>query len=81
MEGLYRVASVVTLVDAVNWEGTAGDHDEWTRQVALADQIRIGKLDLVGGDRVAAESNLSAELRRLNPAAEIGLVEQDWRLP
>src|SRR5882757_2320282 len=47
LEGLYRVASVVTLVDAVNWEGTAREHEEWVRQIALADQIRIGKLDLV----------------------------------
>ena len=76
LEALYRVASVLTLVDAVNWEGTAREHDEWTRQVALADQIRIGKLDLVGGDRAVAGAVLSAELRRLNPAAEIGVV--DW---
>jgi hypothetical protein len=40
LEGLYRVASVLTLVDAVNREATARDHDEWTRQVALADHIR-----------------------------------------
>ncbi|HXT06696.1 MAG TPA: GTP-binding protein [Roseiarcus sp.] len=76
LEGLYRVASVVTLVDAVNWESTAREHDEWVRQIALADQIRIGKLDLAAGDRDAAQSRLSAELRRLNPAAEIGAV--DW---
>lgn len=76
LEGLYRVASVVTLVDAVNWESTAEEHDEWLRQVALADQIRIGKLDLVAGDRDAAEARLRAELRRCNPSAEIGLV--DW---
>jgi G3E family GTPase len=76
LEGLYRVASVVTLVDAVNWEATAQEHDEWLRQVALADQIRIGKLDLVAGDREAADARLRAELRRCNPSAEIGLV--DW---
>ena len=76
LEGLYRVANVVTLVDAVNWESTAEEHDEWLRQVALADRIRIGKLDLVAGDREAAEAQLRAELRRCNPAAEIALV--DW---
>ena len=76
LEGLYRVASVLTLVDAVNGEATAREHDEWTRQIALADQIRIGKLDLVAGDPDAAEVRLRAELRRLNPFAEIGLV--DW---
>src|SRR5579871_462810 len=50
LEGLYRVASVLTLVDAVNWPGTSKEHDESVRQVALADQIRITKLDLVAGD-------------------------------
>jgi G3E family GTPase len=76
LEGLYRVASVLTLVDAVNAEATAREHDEWTRQIALADQIRIGKLDLVAGDREARQARLSADLRRLNPSAEIDLV--DW---
>lgn len=39
LDGLYRIAGVVTLVDAVNWRGTAETHDEAVRQVALADQI------------------------------------------
>src|SRR5271155_5840669 len=51
LDGLYRVASVVTLVDAVNWAGTSEAHDESVRQVALAEKIRITKLDLVEGDR------------------------------
>src|SRR5580704_5679413 len=51
LDGLYRVASVLTLVDAVNWAGTSETHDESIRQVALADQIRITKLDMVTGDR------------------------------
>src|SRR5579863_5441240 len=49
LDGLYRVASVVTLVDAVNWPTTAEAHDESVRQVALADRIRITKLDLAPG--------------------------------
>lgn len=67
LDGLYRVASVVTLVDAVNWTDTAREHDEAVRQAALADQIRITKLDLAetGAER------LIAELRRINPAAGI----------
>ena len=76
LDGLYRVASVLTLVDAVNWRGSSQKHDELVRQVALADRIRITKLDLVAGDRDGAEIALRSELRRLNPAAEIGLV--DW---
>ena len=51
LDGLYRVASVLTLVDAVNWSGTSEAHEESVRQVALADQIRITKLDMVTGDR------------------------------
>jgi G3E family GTPase len=76
LDGLYRVASVLTLVDAVNWRSTAEEHDESVRQVALADKIRITKLDLVNGDRDEAEARLRRELRRINPSAEIGLV--DW---
>src|ERR1700685_2455723 len=69
LDGLYRVASVVTLVDAVHWPTTAEAHDESVRQVALADQIRITKLDLAAGDRDAAAAGLIAELRRVNPSA------------
>ena len=77
LDGLYRVASVLTLVDAVNWACTCEAHDEAVRQVALADKIRITKLDLVEGDRAEAEARLRAELRRLNRSAEIDLVDWD----
>src|ERR1700722_12099682 len=76
LDGLYRVASVLTLVDAVNWRSTSEKHDESVRQVALADKIRITKLDLAGDDRDQAEAGIRRELRRVNPSAEIGLV--DW---
>src|SRR5580704_8246243 len=56
LEGLYRVASVLTLVDAVNWGDTSREHDESVRQVALAETIRITKLDLVEGDRAKADT-------------------------
>src|SRR5580658_992932 len=56
LDGLYRVASVLTLIDAVNWRNTAREHDESVRQVALAETIRITKLDLVEGDRTEAET-------------------------
>ncbi|MBV8796100.1 MAG: GTP-binding protein [Hyphomicrobiales bacterium] len=75
LDGLYRIAGVVTLVDAVNWRGTAETHDEAVRQVALADQIRITKLDLAD-DRRSVASRLLLELRRTNPSAEIA--EIDW---
>src|SRR3984957_765105 len=76
LDGLYRVASVLTLVDAVNWPGTSKEHDESVRQVALADQIRITKLDLVLGAADMAATRLRLDLRRINPSAEIALV--DW---
>jgi G3E family GTPase len=75
LDGLYRISGVVALVDAVNWRGTAETHDEAVRQVALADQIRITKLDLTD-DRESAASHLLLELRRINPSAEIGDI--DW---
>jgi G3E family GTPase len=76
LDGLYRVASVLTLVDAVNWPETSEAHEESLRQVALADQIRITKLDLVNGDRQNALVRTRLDLRRINPSAEIA--EVDW---
>ena len=61
LDGLYRVASVLTLVDAVNWSRTAEAHEEAVRQVALADQIRITKLDMVTGDRQNNSSRIRLE--------------------
>jgi G3E family GTPase len=76
LDGLYRVASVLTLVDAVNWPGTSEAHEESVRQVALADRIRITKLDMVAGDRQNGSSRIRLDLRRINPSAEIA--EVDW---
>ena len=76
LDGLYRVAGVLTLVDAVNWPGTSEEHEESVRQVALADQIRITKLDMVTGDRQDGSSRIRLDLRRINPSAEIA--EVDW---
>src|SRR6202046_1771736 len=70
LDGLFRVASVLTLVDAVNWRGASREHDESVRQVALAEKIRITKLDMVTGDRQNGSSRIRLELRRINPSAE-----------
>ena len=78
LDGLYRVASVLTLVDAVNWAGTTKEHEESVRQVALADQIRITKLDMIAGNRQDQSLRLRLDLRRINPSAEIA--EVDWSL-
>jgi G3E family GTPase len=76
LDGLYCVANVLTVVDAVNWAGTSEGHEEAVRQVALADQIRITKLDMVTGDRQNSSSRIRLELRRINPSAVID--EVDW---
>ena len=68
LDGLYRVVNVVTVVDAVNWEATAQKHNEALKQVALADDLLITKLDLKDDDTYA---ELSAQLRAINPAARI----------
>ena len=71
LDGLFRIASVLTLVDAVNFEGTLKEHDEALRQVAYADRVLISKLDLVKDDSLAAESRLRATIARLAPAATV----------
>ena len=72
LDGLYRVVNVVTVVDAANWAATAQNHDEALRQVALADDILISKLDLKGDGTFA---DLKAELQAMNPAARISKVD------
>ncbi len=72
LDGLFRVGRVLTLVDAVNWEATATQHDEAVRQVALADNILITKTDLVSGDVISPQDSL----RAINPTATINVV--DW---
>ena len=47
LAGLYRIGTVVAIVDAVNGPGTLDNHVESVRQVALADEILITKLDLI----------------------------------
>jgi G3E family GTPase len=72
LDGLYRVASVVALVDAVNGVDTFAQHGEAARQVALADRILITKLDLVDPAKAAEmETELRRILTRINPAAAI----------
>lgn len=69
LEGLYRVAHVIALVDAVNGLATLAEHDEAVQQAALADRILITKLDLA--EQPQARQRLEAELRRINPSAAI----------
>ncbi|MCC6777096.1 MAG: GTP-binding protein [Hyphomicrobiales bacterium] len=72
LAGLYRIATVVATVDAVNGQGTLDRHVESVRQVALADHILLTKLDLVDPDKATTvEAALRARLRHLNPAGRI----------
>jgi G3E family GTPase len=76
LAGLYRIGTVVATVDAVNGPGTIDNHVESVRQVALADRILITKLDLVDPAKAKdAEAELTARLRRLNPAAKISRID------
>jgi len=76
LAGLYRIAAVIATVDAVNGPHTLDEHVESVRQVALADQIFITKLDLVDPAKANAdEAALTARLRRLNPAAKISSID------
>ena len=67
----YRIAGVVTTVDAVNGPATLERHAEAAKQVAVADRLIITKADLVDGWKVDA---LQHRLAALAPAAERCLV-------
>ncbi len=76
LAGLYRIGTVVATVDAVNGPATLDNHVESVRQAALADHILITKLDLVDPALAkTAEAELTARLRRLNPAAKISRID------
>jgi G3E family GTPase len=76
LAGLYRIGAVVATVDAVNGPHTLDEYIESVRQVALADQILITKLDLVEPAKAkTAEASLTARLHRLNPAAQISRID------
>ena len=64
----FRVARVVTTIDAVAGESNLDSYDEALRQVAAADHVIVTKIDLATPEATAA---LKATLRSLNPAATI----------
>ena len=76
LAGLFRVATVIVTVDAVNGHATLDRHEESLRQAGLADHILITKLDLVPAEeRSAAATTLCARLRHINPAATISAID------
>src|SRR4051812_27242536 len=74
----HRLASVVTLVDAVHGAATLARHPEAQRQAMLVDRLLLTKTDLA-----PADAALEAALHALNPAAprraaRLGAVEPEW---
>jgi G3E family GTPase len=64
----FAVEAVVTVVDAVTGADTLGWSAEARKQAILADRLVVTKTDIAGeGDADA----LAAQLRKLNPGAEI----------
>lgn len=74
LAGLYAMGGVVATLDAVNGHGTLDNHIESVRQVALADDILITKLDLAA-DPDNTEASLRERLRRINPAARVARID------
>ncbi len=67
----YRLASVVTVVDAVNGMATLDAHAEAVKQAAMADRLVLTKTDLLDEGGPDGLDVLKARLRELNPAAPI----------
>lgn len=63
----FRLQAIVTVVDAVNGQGTLDAHQEARRQVAVADRIVLTKADLPGAD----PEGLRLRLAGLNPVAPV----------
>ena len=64
----FRLANVVTTIDAVNAEAQLERYPESVKQAAVADRLVLTKTDLCAPAQVRA---LRARLGRLNPAAPI----------
>jgi G3E family GTPase len=68
----YRLDGVVTVVDAINGRATIEQHAEAMKQVAAADRLAFAKSDLLDTpERRETAAQLTAKLKRLNPAAPI----------
>jgi G3E family GTPase len=68
----YRLDGIVTVVDAVNGLATIERHPEAMKQAAAADRLALAKTDLLDTpERRATAAQLTARLKRLNPAAPI----------
>jgi G3E family GTPase len=64
----FRVAGVLTTVDAVNGARSLEQHVEVAKQISVADMLLITKSDLASPERAAA---LKLQLASINPIAKI----------
>jgi len=68
----YRLARIITVVSAVEWESTCAANDEFSRQLALSDIVVISKADLL--DEFTKDQKLGQLLsgvKSINNSAEI----------
>ena len=75
---LYRLAEIVTLVDAVNGDATLDAQPEAQKQIAVADTVLISKTD-IADDRVKA--HLAERIKLLNPSAHVTNVTDNLGSP
>ena len=66
----YRLASVITTVDAVHGSAQLDRQEEVVKQAAVADRIVLTKTDIAAAD---AARRLRARLVRLNPSAALSV--------
>lgn len=64
----FEAGSVIATVDAVHGARQLQRYPECRKQIAVADRLMITKTDIANPSTVA---NLTAELERINPAADI----------
>ncbi|HKE81917.1 MAG TPA: GTP-binding protein [Solirubrobacteraceae bacterium] len=65
----YYVERLIVTVDGYNGPGQLDAHPEVAKQILLADELVLTKLDLLGDDQPA--EHLVSELAKLNPTARI----------
>jgi len=69
----YRLAQVITTVDGVNGVATLDRFQESTKQVSIADQLVITKMDLAAPQQA---NDLQLRLQALNPGATLSRATQ-----
>lgn len=72
LDGLYRLDSMLAVVDAINGPGSLERHHEAVHQLVFAEHILITKLDLLGNDVAAdRERVLRRRFAQISPGAKV----------